>query len=542
LPVRQRRNCRAALLATTALVAVAALLPGAARAVDATWLAIPFTNNFNDGNNWTSAPTVPNGTAFFGSSSITSLSFSALTTTIGGWTFNPGASAYSFTTNNVLTFNGAGIVINGGSASITNNGGLLFFGNSTAGSATITNSNVLGFNNSSTAGSASITNNGALQFNNSSTAGSATITTNNGFVLEFFNTSTAGSATITTNSGGRTLLFNSASGGTARFILNGTGFLDLSLLSSTGTTAGSIEGAGNVFLGSKNLAVGGNNLSTIFAGVIQDGGIAGGTGGSLTKTGSGTLTLSGVNTYTGATTVDAGTLAVNGSIASSVLTTVNAGGTLGGNGIVGNTVINGGALAPGNSIGLLTVQGSLVFTAASSYMVEVSPANADRTNVTGVATLGGATVNASFAAGTYVAKQYTVLNAAGGVSGTFGAEVNSNLPANFKTSLSYDANNAYLNLLLSFIPPPSGGLNQNQQNVANAIVGFFNANGGIPLVFGGLTPAGLTQASGELATGSQQTTFDAMNLFLGLLTDPFIAGRGDSVSSSSGRAAIRRRE
>jgi hypothetical protein len=191
--------------------------------------------------------------------------------------------------------------------------------------------------------------------------------------------------------------------------------------------------------------------------------------------------------------VDGGTLAVNGSIASSPLTTVNAGGTLGGNGIVGNTTINGGALAPGNSIGTLTVQGSLVFTAASSYMVEVSPANADRTNVTGTATLGGATVNASFAAGTYVAKQYTILNAAGGVSGTFAGPVNTNLPAGFQSSLSYDANNAYLNLLLSFIPPPSGGLNQNQQNVANALSNFFNSTGGIPLVFGGLTPAGLTR-------------------------------------------------
>ena len=97
----------------------------------------------------------------------------------------------------------------------------------------------------------------------------------------------------------------------------------------------------------------------------------------------------------------------------------------------------------------------------------------------------------------------------------------------FPASLSYDANNAYLNLVLNFIAAPNGGLNQNQQNVANALVNFFNTNGGIPLVFGGLTPAGLTQTSGETATGSQQTTFDAMNLFMGLLTDPFIAGRGD---------------
>ena len=47
------------------------------------------------------------------------------------------------------------------------------------------------------------------------------------------------------------------------------------------------------------------------------------------------------------------------------------------------------------------------------------------------------------------------------------------------------------------------------------------------MVFGGLTPAGLTQIAGETATGSQQTTFDAMTQFMGLLTDPFIAGRGD---------------
>jgi uncharacterized protein with beta-barrel porin domain len=247
------------------------------------------------------------------------------------------------------------------------------------------------------------------------------------------------------------------------------------------------------------------------------------------KNGSSTWTLTGTTTLVTPWTINAGTLNVSGSIASSSLTTVNAGGTLGGNGTVGNTSINGGTLAPGNSIGLLTVQGNLVFTAASSYMVEVSPANADRTNVTGTATLGGANVNASFAAGSYVNKQYTIVNATGGVSGTFSSVVNTNVPANFKSSLSYDANNAYLNLALNFVPNPTpnfgGGLNVNQQNVANALVNFFNTTGGIPLVFGALTPAGLTQVSGELASGSQQTTFDAMGLFLGLLTDPFIGGR-----------------
>jgi uncharacterized protein with beta-barrel porin domain len=263
--------------------------------------------------------------------------------------------------------------------------------------------------------------------------------------------------------------------------------------------------------------------------------------GTFNKIGNSIWTLTGLNAAALPWTVSGGTLSVDGSIANSNMT-VNAGATLGGSGTVGSTTINGGTLAPGsvsgNAFGPLTVQGNLVFTAASSYMIQVTPVNAGRTNVTGTATLASATVDAFFAPGAYVSKQYVIVNATGGVTGTFNSLVNTNLPSNVSASLSYDAHDAFLNLTLNFVPPSApnfgGGLNGNQQNVANALVNFFNATGGIPFVFTTLTPAGLTQASGEAATGSQQTTFDAMNLFVGLLTDPFIAGRGDNVAGGAG--------
>ena len=131
--------------------------------------------------------------------------------------------------------------------------------------------------------------------------------------------------------------------------------------------------------------------------------------GSLVKTGTSTWELTGTSSEATPWTISQGTLSVNGSIASSSLTTVNPGGTLGGNGIAGNTTINGGTLSPGNSIGTLTVAGNLVLTAASTYMVEVSPTTSDFTHVTGSATLGGATVAAQFAPGAYVGKRYTIL-------------------------------------------------------------------------------------------------------------------------------------
>ena len=537
---------RVALLAGTALVA-AALAVGPATAQDATWLLNPGSGDFNTGPNWNPA-LVPTGTAFFGTSNTTALSFSAATT-VGGWTFNAGASAYTFTNGQFLTFNGAGIVVNGGSATITNNNNLNFNGTSTAGSAAITNSGNLIFNNcstagsatiannnfvvlfqdTSTAGSATITNTGDLSFENTSTASSATITNNNN--LNFNATSTAGSATITNNN--FLNFFGTSTAGSAAITNNSGGTVDFS--GSTGPagdnklSAGSIAGAGNYDLGVNELTVGSNNLSTEVSGDIS------GVGGSLVKTGAGTLTLAGVNTYTGATTVNAGTLAVNSSIITPSGVTVNAGGTLGGTGTVGaTTIMSGGSLAPGNSIGTITVNGNLTFNAGSTYLVEVSPTAADRTNVTGTATLTGGTVQALALPGSFTAKTYTILNATGGFGGTqfAGLTATGSFSPARNPHLTYDANNVFLVLDPGAIVLAAGAT-ANQAAVAGGINNAVTGGATPPAGFDTLLNIGgaqlgraLDQVSGEPGAGSTQASFNAANQFLNLLLDPFNDGSG----------------
>ena len=304
------------------------------------------------------------------------------------------------------------------------------------------------------------------------------------------------------------------------------GTFDISNASSPATIR-SLSGDSNgvVFLGTNYLAL--SAAGGLFAGtMIGSGGL---------ELISGNETLSGTNGYTGITLVGGGTLSVNGSIANSALTIVGPGATLTGSGTVGAlTVLSGGTFAPawGTPAGSMTVAGNLAFQSGAIFLAQANPSVASA-NVTGSATLGGATANAVFANGSYISKTYTILSANGGVSGTFApGVVSTNLPSNFSTSLGYDATHAYLDLALNYTPSSGRGLSGNQQAIANALVNYFNTNGGIPLRYGLLNVPGLTQASGESATGTQQTTFQAMSQFVSLLTDPS-TGRGNGINGAT---------
>jgi outer membrane autotransporter protein len=251
------------------------------------WSATPGSNLWDTAANWSPA-TVPTGTASFGPSNTTTIQFlPTSSTSIGTLKFNPGAPAYTFTEFppffTSIRITGLGVV------------------------------------------------------NDSSNP--PTFIVGNQENLLFLNASTAGNAIIITNAGGITAFEDGATGGTARFVTNAGGAFDITALSNGGMTAGSIEGAGSFALGSNQLTVGSNNLSTEVSGVIS------GAGGSLVKVGTGTLTLSRANTYTGQTTITEGAINLTGSLLSPV--SVEPAGTLGSTGTVFNTVTNAGTVAPG---------------------------------------------------------------------------------------------------------------------------------------------------------------------------------------------------
>lgn len=286
-----------------------------------------------------------------------------------------------------------------------------------------------------TAGSLVFNAGGSIANNNSSTnvtktgPGKAVFNTTMGFTgalrinqgtVQIGNASTSGTlnaATTVANSG--TLAFNRTDEVTFTNAVSGTG-----VVSQAGTGLVTMSNAANSYSGGTRIASGtlsyANSLADFgsggFAftgGIFQwksgdttdissrtltfESGVAGlnpnggsvtlanpiGNGGSggLRTLGSGTVNLTAANSFSGTSSLDGGVLKVNNAAGSALGTgaaTVNSGATLSGTGAVSGlvTVASGGILAPGNSVGILTL-GSLTLSGGSSLIWEFSstPAN-----------------------------------------------------------------------------------------------------------------------------------------------------------------------
>ncbi|HEY2394847.1 MAG TPA: autotransporter-associated beta strand repeat-containing protein [Rudaea sp.] len=188
---------------------------------------------------------------------------------------------------------------------------------------------------------------GTLSFEQDGDAANSLITNNNGN-LAFYGTSSAGSAQITNNAGA-TIYFSNSSSGAGAVVYNG-GTIDYSYMtapSSLGAVAGGVDT--QLLLGSQTLSIGALNYTQTIDGSILDGGFDGGSGGALTKVGSGILQLTGTNGYTGKTTVAQGLLEVDSAVASPEVL-VETGASVAGTGPINGSLAAqaGSTIFPGN--------------------------------------------------------------------------------------------------------------------------------------------------------------------------------------------------
>lgn len=259
------------------------------------------------------------------------------------------------------------------------------------------------------------------------------------------------------------------------FIKRGAGTLTLSGTSESAWTVdtGGLVSTSDKFFGDLAIASGATfTFDQAYAGSYA-GKLTG--AGALDLKGGGKVNLTGDSaSFAGLTRVANGVLSVNDHLGGSAL--IDAGGRLQGTGTIGSgpgsvvTIASGGTLAPGNSIGTLSVNGNLVMNAGSRYEVEVAPGGAasDRFVVSGTATLGGGTVAHVGMTGTYdPTATYTILTATGGLTGRFDAVTSSF--AFLNAALGYDAHAVTLTLTRNDRGFKSAGATPNQIATAQSL-------------------------------------------------------------------------
>ncbi len=151
-------------------------------------------------------------------------------------------------------------------------------------------------------------------------------------------------------------------------------------------------------------------------------------GGSSGKVSVQALGVAAITGRTGDVAVDGGRASLDGSSGD---VTVGNGGLVNGNGAMRSlNATAGGTVAPGHSVGRLSVAGDLSLASGSTYAVELSPSGAsDRIDVGGKASLAGGALSLALEntppplsgeqSRSVLGRSFVILNAAGGVDGQF---------------------------------------------------------------------------------------------------------------------------
>jgi fibronectin-binding autotransporter adhesin len=272
---------------------------------------------------------------------------------------------------------------------------------------------------------------------------------------------------------------------TAGVTVGAAGFLQL--LSSE--TVGSIAGAGLIRFTGVTLTAGGDNSSTAFTGALQ------GTGGNLTKVGTGTLTLSGVNSYTGLTTISGGTLSLSGgaAIADTGAVQVNAGATLN---LASSETIGSLGGAGGSFVTLgansLTAGGN---DGSTAFLGAISGTGGLTKTGTGTLTLGGAN---SYTGLTTISGGTLSLSGGAAIADTGAVLVNSGATLNLASS---ETIGSLSGLSGSFVTLGANTLTAGGDNSTTSFGGVISGSGGLSKVgTGGLILAGDNSYTGYTGT------------------------------------------
>ncbi|MBB6249714.1 hypothetical protein [Nitrospirillum iridis] len=336
----------------------------------------------------------------------------------------------------------------------------------------------------------------------------ATLSISSGGLVTQALTASAG----TVNVGGTIAAPVTVSGSGATLSISSGGLVTQSLTAS----AGSVNVGGTV---TAPVTISGGNVSVASGGTIVSSQAVQVTGGSLSISGgvnapvqvSGTtvsasqiasatavMTVDASGTISQSVTVDGGKVAMNGTISGAV--SIGDGGALRGSGVVTGSASVSGILAPGNSPGTLTFTKGLTQGAKSVLSIDIDgtgtgsgAGNYSRVLVTGgsyvigsgavlTPKLRGITGNASNTYTPGLGTDFTVVQAAGGVSGTFASVVQpaSGLAEGTQFTALYATNAVDLFVTPTYGSLASLGASANQQALGRVVAGL-NASAGSDL-------------------------------------------------------------